>query len=192
MYCNKCGKKLKENSKFCEECGAAIPNKNKSNVKKTLSNIDKKVEEKLPNNLKKNKNLLYIGVIVVVVIVGLFIFTGNGGSSVFGYSENVKKVRAWKSILLEHEGVTLGETMDYALSNAKWSDTTYEGKKAVMLTGVYKDRNVSMKAIFYPDYDETDEFYAYYEEDGDSRTSADVAFRAAEYASDAAESLGRD
>ena len=103
MYCNKCGKKLKENSKFCEECGAAIPNKNKSNVKKTLSNIDKKVEEKLPNNLKKNKNLLYIGVIVVVVIVGLFIFTGNGGSSVFGYSENVKKVRAWQSIFARLE-----------------------------------------------------------------------------------------
>ena len=73
MYCSKCGKKVKENSKFCENCGAKlektdilssikdkIPDDVKIKTKQTLKKgikeskkVAKKVSDKVPNNIKK-------------------------------------------------------------------------------------------------------------------------------------------
>lgn len=180
MYCIKCGSKIKENAKFCENCGANISGEKKvnnflDNVKKTLSKADKKIEEKLPDNLKKNRNIIYIVIGVIVVLFIILLLTR-------GYSQNIQIVRSWQNAILADNNVTFGEAMDYALEHEKWSDTVYDGEPAVQLTGTYRKNGVDMKAIFYVNKDDHVTMFAYYEEDGNKRSSSDIAFRVSEYA----------
>ena len=189
MYCRYCGSKLKENATFCGECGEKILNTKTSNnfsenMKQKVSEIDKKIEEKLPNNLKKNRNVIYIVIGVIVVLFIILLLTR-------GYSQNIQIVRSWQNTVLADENVTFGEAMDYALVNEKWKDTIYEGEKAVILTGTYRENGVRMKAIFYVNRENRGSMFAYYEEDGNKRSSADIAFRVSEYAEETREYLHR-
>ena len=180
MFCIKCGSKLKENAKFCENCGAKISgekveNNFPDNIKKTLSKVDKKIEEKLPDNLKKKKKVIYIGTCAIIMLFILFFLTR-------GYSQNIQIVRSWQNSILADNDVTFGEAMDYALEHEKWIDTVYDGEPAVQLTGTYRKNGVDMKAIFYVNKEDHVTMFAYYEEDGNKRSSSDVAFRVSEYA----------
>lgn len=40
MFCNKCGRKVEEGSKFCSSCGAAINNNQSSVIQSNLKNIN--------------------------------------------------------------------------------------------------------------------------------------------------------
>lgn len=180
MYCTECGNKLSENAKFCEKCGSKISNDKMvdnfiDNIKRTLFKVDKKIEEKLPDNLKKRKMVIYIGVFVIIIVLALFLLTR-------GYSQNIQIVRSWQNTILADNNVTFGEAMDYALDHEKWSDTLYDGVPAVQLTGTYRKNGVDMKAIFYVSKENHATMFAYYEEDGNKRSSSDIAFRVSEYA----------
>ena len=48
-----------------------------------------------------------------------------------------------------------------------------------------------MKAIFYVNRENRASMFAYYEEDGNKRSSADIAFRVSEYAEETREYLHR-
>lgn len=189
MYCRYCGSKLKENATFCGECGKKISNSKISNnfsekAKHKVSEIDKKIEKKLPNNLKENRKIIYIVAGVIVILFIILLLTR-------GYSQNIQIVRSWQNAVLADENVTFGEAMDYALANEKWKDTIFEGEKAVMLTGTYRKNGVNMKAIFYVNRENRASMFAYYEEDGNKRSSADIAFRVSEYAEETREYLHR-
>ena len=189
MYCRYCGSKLKENATFCGECGKKISNSKISDnfsekAKHKVSEIDKKIEEKLPNNLKENRKIIYIVAGVIVILFIILLLTR-------GYSQNIQIVRSWQNAVLADENVTFGEAMDYALANEKWKDTIFEGEKAVMLTGTYRKNGVNMKAIFYVNRENRASMFAYYEEDGNKHSSADIAFRVSEYAEETREYLHR-
>lgn len=180
MYCIKCGSKLKENAKFCENCGASVTGDKKVNdfpkkFKKTFTKVDKKIEEKLPDNLKEKKKIIYISTCVIVMVLALFLLTR-------GYSKNIQIVRSWQNAILADNNVTFGEAMDYALKNEKWRDTVYEGEPAVQLTGTYRKNGVNMRAVFYVNKEDRVTMFAYYEENGTKRSSTDIAFRVSEYA----------
>ena len=169
MYCENCGKKLEKGEAFCGNCGTKV-----SNVK----------PKKTVNDLMKNyRNLVYLGIVVVIVVLA-FVFFG-------GQSEEVKLVKSWQNVFLEDENVTFGEVVDYAMTNVKWKDVTYEGKKAVRLSGVDKETGTKIVAILDPDKD-ADTIFLYYEEDGEEEYALDMAFYVTEYAEETAEHLGRE
>ena len=110
MYCENCGKKLEKGEVFCENCGTKVSS----------------VDAKKSDLMKNNRNLIYVGLVVVAIVLA-FVFFG-------GQSEEVKLIKSWQNAFLEDENVTFGEVVDYAMTNVKWKDVTYEGKKAVRLS----------------------------------------------------------
>ena len=59
MFCQKCGKEIKDGSKFCKYCGNEIKNKG------TLSQAQNKPENKDDEQTKK----LIIGALIVVIVI---------------------------------------------------------------------------------------------------------------------------
>lgn len=166
MYCETCGKKLEKGEAFCENCGTKVSS----------------VDAKKSDLMKNNRNLIYVGLVVVAVVLA-FVFFG-------GQSEEVKLIKSWQNAFLEDENVTFGEVVDYAMTNVKWKDVTYEGKKAVRLSGVDKETETKIVAIFDPDV-EADTIFLYYEENGEEENALEMAFYVTEYADEAAEYFGR-
>ncbi len=168
MYCENCGKKLEKGEAFCGNCGARVS--------------DVKPKKAVNDLMKNNRNLIYVGIVVVAVVLA-FVFFG-------GQSEEVNLVKSWQNAFLEDENVTFGEVVDYAMTNVKWKDVTYEGKKAVRLSGTDKETGTKIVAIFDPDV-EADTIFLYYEEDGEEENALEMAFYVTEYADETAEYLGR-
>ena len=168
MYCENCGKKLEKGEAFCGNCGARVS--------------DVKPKKAVNDLMKNNRNLIYVGIVVVAVVLA-FVFFG-------GQSEEVNLVKSWQNAFLEDENVTFGEVVDYAMTNVKWKDVTYEGKKAVRLSGTDKETGTKIVAIFDPDV-EADTIFLYYEEDGEAENALEMAFYVTEYADETAEYLGR-
>lgn len=127
-----------------------------------------------------------ICIIAVIAIVGVIIFVSNKG-----YSKNVQEVRSWQNAILRDKNVTLGEVMDFALYNSNWSDVQYNGEDAVQLTGIFKDSNKTLRAVFYVNRKNGLDVYAYYEKDGVKGTPFNIAFEASNYADAASKALGR-
>ncbi len=167
MYCENCGKKLEKGEVFCENCGTKVSS----------------VDAKKSDLMKNNRNLIYVGLVVVAIVLA-FVFFG-------GQSEEVKLIKSWQNAFLEDENVTFGEVVDYAMTNVKWKDVTYEGKKAVRLSGVDKETGTKIVAIFDPDV-EADTIFLYYEENGEEENALEMAFYVTEYADEAAEYFGRE
>lgn len=69
MFCQKCGKELKENSKFCSSCGTPTGELNDFN-----DEFEKLDEEKEIWNPSKNKQFLLIGIFSVIIIIMLIVF----------------------------------------------------------------------------------------------------------------------
>ena len=159
MYCENCGKKLEKGEAFCGNCGTKVSN---VKPKKTVNDL-----------MKNNRNLVYLGIVVVIVVLA-FVFFG-------GQSEEVKLVKSWQNVFLEDENVTFGEVVDYAMTNVKWKD----------VTGVDKETGTKIVAILDPDKD-ADTIFLYYEEDGEEEYALDMAFYVTEYAEETAEHLGRE
>ena len=84
MYCNKCGKEIPDESKFCSYCGSIIKNEEKNfQDKENIRNMkeqgdNKKEEEKHEKVLKLSlKKLITIILIIVVIFIGTLIIIMN-------------------------------------------------------------------------------------------------------------------
>ena len=62
MFCQNCGKELKEDNLFCTQCGCPINNINLENQQTVIKKT------------RKNKVIIIIS-IVIVVLIGLYIYT---------------------------------------------------------------------------------------------------------------------
>lgn len=78
MYCSKCGKKINEDSKFCNFCGYELSansntiSENKSWYELTQENKDKLIKEFLKHyNKTSTKNYHKINVILLIIIIPL-------------------------------------------------------------------------------------------------------------------------
>ncbi|MBQ8131247.1 MAG: zinc-ribbon domain-containing protein [Bacilli bacterium] len=185
MFCPECGKKAKDGQKFCNECGAKLQSSNTEQWKEKAIEIEKKVSSKMPESWQKDKKKTYTIIGVVVLLLILFIHHKTS------YSANVISVRSWQNAFLQEEKVTLGEVCDQIVSNAKWSDTTYEGEPAVQLTGYLTTKKANIVVIFYVNTNKNGTSFAYYSENGNKRTPQDFAFVLTENANSTAKALGR-
>lgn len=96
MFCKNCGKKIKENSKFCNQCGADV------NASIDSQNIVTPKINKV-SKPKNNKNVIIIVVIVVIflaviggiLLIGGFIFGDNTSGSV-DYTTSLGDVKTLK------------------------------------------------------------------------------------------------
>lgn len=72
MFCEKCGNKLKEGAKFCEECGAAIE------MKEVLNQKKENVTERSKSAGRKIVIITVIALIVIVSVVIIVLVKRNG------------------------------------------------------------------------------------------------------------------
>ncbi len=101
--CEKCGKEIKEGSKYCQYCGAKIQEtKNKDTKEESKTNqdnekhIDNKIaskKSKITETLKNNKTIIFIIFIVLILCICLFIsilaLCKNDNAITYGTHENV-------------------------------------------------------------------------------------------------------
>lgn len=81
MFCNKCGKEIKEEWEFCNYCGASISSPNQNNDTENVSN---NVVNNVTRVRKVNKKqIIFIVVFLIVVIIcisyGMFIYNSSQG-----------------------------------------------------------------------------------------------------------------
>lgn len=80
-YCPKCGNELPDDTQFCNKCGHSVLVEDKKDIDEILFN-ESKSDDKIFNNKKpsfklpKNKILIPI-VVVVIIIAGIAIFSGD-------------------------------------------------------------------------------------------------------------------
>ena len=67
MFCKNCGCKLKENAKFCPQCGAAVTYKND----KVVNNADVPESDEIYSVKKKKSKKFVWGIIVALVVVAI-------------------------------------------------------------------------------------------------------------------------
>lgn len=70
MFCPKCGKEIKDGSKFCKHCGSEI--KSKKNVTSTPNKVNNQ-----SSSDEKNKKII-IGVLVVAIVILAIVFVAFG------------------------------------------------------------------------------------------------------------------
>lgn len=97
MICNKCGKKVTDDSKFCGECGAPIENVQENNVLNNVSN-----QNNYNSNMNKNDNFATISLILGIVAIVLVLISKPLGAVVavvglvFGLiTKSRDKIRGW-------------------------------------------------------------------------------------------------
>ncbi len=77
MFCKNCGNKLKENDRFCGECGVQVTEMN------TVMSANEPIEQTKQPSVKRTSNpkqfKLIIGVValIAVLIVGYYVFKGS-------------------------------------------------------------------------------------------------------------------
>lgn len=76
--CKNCGTEMKENAKFCTSCGAALE---ETKISQDGEGIDEGIKENqtgntlnLKDKIDKKKNLIFVGIAVLAVIMGLALF----------------------------------------------------------------------------------------------------------------------
>lgn len=87
MYCENCGKELKDNDKFCENCGCR--------VKDTFDEYTEGIKKSdLNNAVSGAKNPGNVVIIILIVILGIFILIGSAWCGFEMYSRYKKNPSA--------------------------------------------------------------------------------------------------
>ena len=86
MFCENCGKELKENSKFCTSCGTKVKEEKEVNLKKPADEIIKETKQ-IMESKKKNSTLPLILIILVLLGIGGYL----GYKYFFASKDNIVK-----------------------------------------------------------------------------------------------------
>lgn len=109
MFCQKCGKQIREGSRFCPYCG-------EKNVSGTGTQSQAVPATKEKKKRKKKKTPVVIIAMAVLLVLGIVIFSG-GGSSI--PSERLIAL-VQDGYLGNYDTVTIKEVLDYTDEGAKW------------------------------------------------------------------------
>lgn len=108
MFCQKCGKEVKEGTKFCENCGTAVFGT--VNQNSTINSVGS-----VANNAKpkpKKKRGLIIGIAAIIFVVILFAIMGGGDN---------KYVKLVKTGAPDgYPDITYGKAFDNFFTNPTW------------------------------------------------------------------------
>lgn len=110
MYCQKCGKKIEEESRFCPYCGA----KSASEPEQKKQTVPVKKEKK---ERKKKKTPVIIVAIAVLGVLGILLF--SGGDSSTSNEELIALVQ--NGYLGNYDTVTINEVLEYTDEDAEWN-----------------------------------------------------------------------
>lgn len=152
MYCNECGKELKDGAKFCGYCGTKLEQKIEEEQPK--GNISKKQKEK-----GKKKTIIIISCILLTIalIVGILIYFNNKEERNINIEESHQDSGNNEDIIMyewENFYATQEErnTMSGAEVNEKYEYILYDSENREL---VYRNGNGTM--IYYQMYEEIDE-----------------------------------
>lgn len=166
MFCQKCGKEIKEGTKFCENCGAAVFGT--MNQNSTTNMVETAVNTAKPKPKKKRR--LIIGIVAIILIVAVFATMGGGDN---------KYVKLVKTTVPDgYPGITYGDAFDNFFTNPTWK--YFESDKnedVVEFSGgcSYGEKNVTIRLQFVL-YEEDGIFQVeYYEMDGEPQTEQSAA-----------------
>ena len=75
MFCQKCGKELKENAKFCNYCGTSVSGEKPAQMTQEVQ--DESLGSKITSHIDKKVKMLVIELIAVIVVLGLTLIIGK-------------------------------------------------------------------------------------------------------------------
>lgn len=120
MFCENCGKEIKDNEKFCQNCGSKIKTKEINLEQESQRNF-------VAKGLSKNKNGKIIVIIVLAIVVTIGIFKCNSKEEILSFNMNVvnntgidiyalyaseSNVDNWEEDLLDENILYAGEQFD--------------------------------------------------------------------------------
>lgn len=152
MKCSKCGNEVKDGAKFCNICGEKLNCENNQpniNLNKDEGTVKAEI---VKSPKKKNKTLIAVIGVIVVLIVGVAL------ASMAGESEEVTRVKEGHFIdYSEDEGYTdIGTAFENYFSDTSWeSFTSEDGMEIVEFNGTCmyydKETNCSIQFELYDD-----------------------------------------
>lgn len=120
MFCEKCGREVKEDEKFCQDCGAEIKMRGADTGEMPQRNFESNRPSK-----KKNWKGIAIIALAIVVIIGIFNWSSeeetlrfnvrvvnNTGIDICALYASEPQVNNWEEDLLEDDILLSGEKMD--------------------------------------------------------------------------------
>lgn len=127
MFCPKCGKDIKEGSKFCKHCGSEIKRNSSSNNSPVVSNT---------SDDDKNKKII-IGVLIAVIVILTVVFVAFGLNLFNGESQT------------PDSAVQSGDAMSNSASSSKpVSLNSFPVSEAPALAQAIKDSNGNFPVQF--------------------------------------------
>ncbi len=186
MFCVKCGKEIKDGSKFCPECGAPVEIKIKPEVEKPAQDLPKKEETKFDKASKAMAKTVDIGkgiagsiAAIVVVILLVMALTGklDGAGEEIGNAK-IFKGNDTKSGFADNSVVTVDDKQIQTADTEVETETTVpapEPETEASVTPSVQPLSVDGYAEeynqIYMDYMESSPdiimWYAYYDIDAD-------------------------
>ena len=120
MFCENCGRKIKENERFCQNCGSEIKGRGTDSQKKPQSNF-----ENNGSSGKKKWKMIAIIVLAVVVVICIFKWSSkeetlnfnirvvnNTGFDICALYASEPNVDDWEEDLLDENILCDGEKMN--------------------------------------------------------------------------------
>ncbi|MGN1033712.1 MAG: zinc-ribbon domain-containing protein [Intestinibacter sp.] len=164
MKCSKCGNEIKEGAKFCNICGEKL-NTESSQPNVNLNKDESAIKAEGVNQpKKKNRTLIAVIGVVVVLVIGVALASIGGDGSIYE-SEEVTRVKKGHFLdYSEDDGYTdIGTAFESYFSDTSWeSFTSEEGMEIVQFDGVcmYYDKETNCSIQFELDDDGGFSIYA--------------------------------
>lgn len=104
MFCQKCGKELKEDALFCQSCGRAV-SENQKRVMKTTTNVNNsiKISDVLLSVLNDRRKLITCGACIIsiqLIVILVLLFGGKSNSQIVKKNAIVKEAESPLSEIL--------------------------------------------------------------------------------------------
>lgn len=108
MFCQKCGKEIENDTKFCTNCGNQI-------VTTPQQTVNDYFVQKKTNKKKRKKWLIGIIAAIVIIVLGIVIFSSDDGTMGDKLIELVQN-----GYLGNYDTVTIKDVLEYVSKNGEW------------------------------------------------------------------------